>query len=182
MPLWKAFHKGKSFLACAIGRQACLDGVATRYEQAPKFFPRLRQARGEGAYRREIERPARTPLFVLDDFGLVGLDAEDRVALLEVLEDRYARAATVIASQLPVGKWHEWHRTADYRRRGHGPPRPHPVHLRVERWVPEKTENGHMSHTCSYFVLPDRTAPKTSHEDCLQRIFSTQVIPGYPPF
>jgi len=97
---------GKSFLACAIGRQACLAGVATRYEQAPKFFPRLRQARGEGTYRREIDRLARTPLFVLDDFGLLELDADDRVALLEVLEDRYARAATVIASQLPIAKWH----------------------------------------------------------------------------
>jgi DNA replication protein DnaC len=102
-----ATGSGKSFLSCAIGRQACLSGIVTRYEQAPKFFPRLRQARGDGTYRREIDRLARTPLFVLDDFGLVGLDAEDRVTLLEVLEDRYARAATVIASQLPVAKWHD---------------------------------------------------------------------------
>ncbi|HUZ18919.1 MAG TPA: IS21-like element helper ATPase IstB [Spirochaetia bacterium] len=97
---------GKSFLACAIGQQACLTGIATRYEQAPKFFPRLRQARGDGTYRREIERLARTPLFILDDFGLIALDDNDRVSLLEILEDRYGRTATVIASQLPVAKWH----------------------------------------------------------------------------
>jgi DNA replication protein DnaC len=101
-----ATGSGKSFLACAIGRHACLAGVPTRYEQAPKFFPRLKQCRGEGTYRREIERIARTALLILDDFGLVAMDTEDRIALLEVLEDRYARAATVIASQLPVAKWH----------------------------------------------------------------------------
>jgi len=97
---------GKSFFACAIGRHACLAGVPTRYEQAPKFFPRLKQYRGEGTYRREIDRLARTPLLIIDDFGLVALDTEDRIALLEILEDRYARAATVVASQLPVAKWH----------------------------------------------------------------------------
>jgi DNA replication protein DnaC len=97
---------GKSYLACAIGRQACLAGIPTRYEQAPKFFPRVRQSRGDGTYRREINRLAKTPLFILDDFGLISMDTDDRVALLEVLEDRYSRAATVIASQLPIAKWH----------------------------------------------------------------------------
>ena len=98
---------GKSFVACAVGRNACLLGVPTRYEQAPKFFPRLKQCRGEGSYRREIDRIARTPLFILDDFGLIPLDGEDRIGLLELLEDRYGRAATIIASQLPVGSWHQ---------------------------------------------------------------------------
>jgi len=97
---------GKSFFLCAIGRHACLSGIPTRYEQAPKFFPRLKQCRGEGTFRREIDRLAKMPLLILDDFGLLPLDTEDRIALLEILEDRYARSATVIASQLPVGKWH----------------------------------------------------------------------------
>ena len=97
---------GKSFLACAIGRHACLTGVPTRYEQAPKFFPKLKQCRGDGTYRREIDRIAATPLLIIDDFGLLAMDTDDRITLLEVLEDRYARAATVIASQLPVAKWH----------------------------------------------------------------------------
>ena len=97
---------GKSFLSCAIGRHACLRGVPTRYEQAPKFFPKLKQCRGEGSYRREIDLIARTPLLIIDDFGLLAMEADDRIALLEVLKDRQARAATVIASQLPVGKWH----------------------------------------------------------------------------
>lgn len=98
---------GKSFVACALGRNACLLSFPTRYEQAPKFFPRLKQCRGEGTYRREIDRIARTPLFILDDFGLIPLDGEDRIGLLEILEDRYGRAATIIASQLPVSTWHQ---------------------------------------------------------------------------
>jgi len=97
---------GKSFLACAIGRHTCLSGIPTHYEQATKFFPRLKQCRGDGTFRHEIDRLAKTPVLILDDFGLLPLDSEDRIALLEILEDRYARSATVIVSQLPVGNWH----------------------------------------------------------------------------
>ncbi len=98
---------GKSFLACALGREACLSGIATRYEPTPKLFPRLRQCHGEGTYAKEIERIARTPLLIIDDFGLLPLDVNDRLSLLEILEDRYRKAATVVVSQLPLDSWHE---------------------------------------------------------------------------
>lgn len=98
---------GKSFLACALGREACLSGVATRYEPTPKLFPRLRECRGEGTYAKEIERIAKTPLVIIDDFGLLPFDVNDRLALLEILEDRYRKWATVVVSQLPLDSWHE---------------------------------------------------------------------------
>ena len=98
---------GKSFLACALGREACLSGIATRYEPTSKLFRRLREHRGDGTYAKEIERIAKTPLLIIDDFGLVPMDANDRLSLLEILEDRYRKSATVIASQLPVESWHE---------------------------------------------------------------------------
>jgi transposase len=56
-------------------------------------------------YTRFIARIARTPLLILDDFGLVHLGAQDRLALLEIVEDRLARNATIIATQIPVAQW-----------------------------------------------------------------------------
>ena len=35
------------------------------------------------------------------------MDAQDRQGLLEILDDRYAEAATIISAQLPVSEWHQ---------------------------------------------------------------------------
>ena len=46
-------------------------------------------------------------LFILDDFGLEPFDAQSRMSLLEILEDRIGRRSTIIVSQIPVTSWHE---------------------------------------------------------------------------
>ncbi len=96
---------GKSYLAQSLGTQACMFGHRTLYFNCGKLFPLLRQKRGEGSYQRFVARIARTPLLILDDFGLAPLEAQDRLALLELIEDRYGRAATIIATQIPVAQW-----------------------------------------------------------------------------
>lgn len=98
---------GKSYLACAFGHEACLRGTTTRYVRATKLFPTLRMARGDGTYLEEIRRIARTQLLIIDDFGLTPLDADDRLALLEILDDRYRTAGTIIAAQIPIEAWHD---------------------------------------------------------------------------
>jgi DNA replication protein DnaC len=97
---------GKSFLACAFGQEACLQGITTRYIRATKLFPLLHMARGDGSYFDQIQRLAKTSLLIIDDFGLMGLEADDRLALLEILDDRYRKAGTIIAAQAPVSTWH----------------------------------------------------------------------------
>lgn len=98
---------GKSFLACAFGHEACLQGLSTRYHGAAKLFPQLRMARGDGSYAQEIRRIAKTSLLIIDDFGLTPLEPEDRLALLEILDDRYHKAATIVSAQIPMSTWHE---------------------------------------------------------------------------
>jgi len=98
---------GKSFFACALGTEACLQGYSTRYFGAPKLFRKLRMARGEGTYTEEVKRLAKTSLLIIDDFGLMPLEHDDRLALLEILEDRYRKAATIIAAQIPISSWHQ---------------------------------------------------------------------------
>jgi len=96
---------GKSFLAQCLGSQACMLGHRTLYFNCGKLFQILKEKRSEGGYQRFVGRIARTPLLVLDDFGLCPLDTQDRLSLLELVEDRLGQAATIIASQIPVAQW-----------------------------------------------------------------------------
>lgn len=96
---------GKSFVSQAIGAQACALGYRTLYYNCSKLFHALRERRVEGTYQRMIARIGKTPLLILDDFGLAVMDVQDRLALLEIIEDRYGRSSTIITSQIPVAQW-----------------------------------------------------------------------------
>jgi DNA replication protein DnaC len=98
---------GKSFIACAIGHQACINGFKVMYLNCLKLFSSLKLAKSDGSYARMIEKIDRKALIILDDFGLQPLDQISRLILLEILEDRYERKSVIISSQLPVKKWHD---------------------------------------------------------------------------
>lgn len=98
---------GKSYLASAIGHQACMKGYKVLYFNAAKLFSQLKMSRADGSYTKFINRLEKQDLLLLDDFGLHPLDEENRLMLLEVIEDRHGRRSTVVTSQLPVIKWYE---------------------------------------------------------------------------
>lgn len=99
---------GKSYLACALGRQACMLGHRTLYYSMNRLIEALAAARLDGSYLKWLNSIGRTPLLILDDFGLQPLDHSMKLTLLQILEDRYAKGATIITSQLPVKAWHEY--------------------------------------------------------------------------
>lgn len=98
---------GKSFLASAIGHQACLNGYKTQYFNSQKFFARLKLAKADGTYMKEINKIEKQDLLILDDFGLQPLDAYNRNTLMEVIEDRHGRRSTLVSSQLPISNWYD---------------------------------------------------------------------------
>lgn len=98
---------GKSYLASAIGHQACMKGYKVLYFNAAKLFSQLKMSRVDGSYTKFINRLEKQDLLILDDFGLHPLDEENRLMLLEVIEDRHGRRSTIVTSQLPVIKWYE---------------------------------------------------------------------------
>jgi len=98
---------GKTFLACALGHNACRHGLSVRYFRLSRLLDEMRLARADGTYPRLLNRLLKTTLLVIDDFGLQPLNEVERRDLLEVLEDRYARRATLVASQLPIEHWHD---------------------------------------------------------------------------
>jgi len=97
---------GKSYLACALGHKACRDGFSVVYRRVSRLYDELAQARADGTYLTVLRRLAKAQLLVLDDFGLEPLGAAERKGLLEILEDRYNVAATLITSQLDPADWH----------------------------------------------------------------------------
>ena len=98
---------GKSWLACALGHKACRDNRSVLYQRVPKMFADLALARGDGRYPRLMRAVGGVKLLILDDWGLEPLGAEQRHDLLEIVEERYGRGATLITSQIPVDRWHE---------------------------------------------------------------------------
>ena len=98
---------GKSYLASAIGHQACSMGSKTMYFNTAKLFTLLKTSKADGSYPKQISKLEKQDLLILDDFGLKPLDNINRHALMEIIEDRHGKKSTIIASQLPVSKWHD---------------------------------------------------------------------------
>lgn len=99
---------GKTYVACALAHQACRHGHRAVYRRASRLFDELTLARADGTYPRLLARLARVDVLVIDDFALAPLDDQQRQDLLEILEDRHDLRSTIVASQLPVAKWHTY--------------------------------------------------------------------------
>lgn len=98
---------GKSWLACAFGRQAARLDHSVLYVRAPRMFEDLALARLDGRFPRLIEKLTKAQLLILDDFGTHSLSDQQRFHLFEIIEERYRRKSTLIAAQTPVVAWHE---------------------------------------------------------------------------
>jgi DNA replication protein DnaC len=99
---------GKSFLACAIGRQACTFGYRTLYFGINRFLEKISSSKLDGSFIKLLNQIEKTHLLILDDFGLHPLDTVTRLALLQILEDRYGKKSVIITSQLPIANWYEY--------------------------------------------------------------------------
>jgi DNA replication protein DnaC len=99
---------GKTWIACALGNQACRQGLSVRYLRLPTLLEQLRIAHGDGSYVRLMRQLLKTDLLILDDWGIQPLTRPQRNDLMEVIEDRHDRRSTLIASQLPIEHWHEY--------------------------------------------------------------------------
>jgi DNA replication protein DnaC len=98
---------GKSYLACAIGNRACIKGYKTLYLNMNRFAEKIMLSKLDGSFLKMLSQIEKIKLVILDDFGLQPLNQNIKLALLQILEDRYQLKSIVIASQLPVNSWYE---------------------------------------------------------------------------
>jgi DNA replication protein DnaC len=99
---------GKSYLACALAHQACHQGLRTQYYSMTRFIEKVLLSKLDGSYLKLLAHLERTPLIILDDFGIQPIDQTVRLTLLQMLEDRYNKRSVIITSQLPVSNWHQY--------------------------------------------------------------------------
>ena len=98
---------GKTYLACALAQAACRQGLSSRYLRLTQLIEDMALARADGSYPKLMNRLQKTDLLAIDDYGLAPLNQTERRDLLEVIEDRTGRRATLVASQLPLEHWHD---------------------------------------------------------------------------
>jgi len=98
---------GKTWLACALAHNACREGYTVQYLRLTRLLRDLTIAKGDGRYPKLLANLAKMDVLLLDDWGLMKLNAENRRDLLEVLEDRHGRRSTIATSQLPIEEWHD---------------------------------------------------------------------------
>jgi DNA replication protein DnaC len=95
---------GKTFVACALGNQAAREGYGVFYTRLTRLLDDLATARLDGSLARVLRRLARLEVLIIDDWAMTEL--AQRLDLMEVIDDRHDRAATVLATQIPVANWH----------------------------------------------------------------------------
>lgn len=97
---------GKSYIACAVGNKMCTLGFKVLYFSTSKLFMILKMAKADGTYISKVEKIKKSDLIILDDFGLEKIQVDQRLSLLEIMEDRYGLKSTIIVSQIPTTEWH----------------------------------------------------------------------------
>lgn len=98
---------GKSFLASALGHHACAQGYKVAYYNLQKLLLKTKMSRIDGTIYKFFDKLSKAELLILDDFGLTHLEQQQRMDFMEIIEDRHASSATIIASQLPVANWYD---------------------------------------------------------------------------
>jgi DNA replication protein DnaC len=98
---------GKSYLAQAIGHQACMIGKRVYYTNAARLLAKLKLSKVDGTYIRELKKLSKTDLLILDDFGLQAFDNHAREALMDIIDDRHTQSSTIVSSQIPVSAWYD---------------------------------------------------------------------------
>lgn len=98
---------GKSYLAQALGYQACLMENKVLYTNTARLFNSLKLCKMDGTYLKELKKLMRCDLLILDDFGLQSFDNVAREVLMDIIEERYNEKSTIISSQIPVSTWHQ---------------------------------------------------------------------------
>jgi DNA replication protein DnaC len=99
---------GKTFMACAIGHKACRLGYKVRYIHLPRFIEDISISHADGSYTKIMTQLNKVDLLILDDFGLTPITSKQCHDLFNIIEERHQLKSTIITSQLPIDKWHQY--------------------------------------------------------------------------
>ena len=99
---------GKSYLACALGKEACKQGIRTRYIRLPDLLTEWEEAKLEPhGVTKLLKRSSGYRLLILDEW-LIQIPTEEQLHFLfELIERRYDEGSTIFCTQYKKENWHE---------------------------------------------------------------------------
>jgi DNA replication protein DnaC len=103
-----ATGSGKTFLACALGHQACRNGMSVLYVRAPRLFEELTLCHADGSFPKRLAAIAKINVLIIDDFAIAPIGPRERNDLLELIDDRVGTRSCIVTSQLPIEDWHDY--------------------------------------------------------------------------
>jgi DNA replication protein DnaC len=83
-------------------------GIKTRYFNMNRLIETIIMAKTEGSYMKLLNQLEKIPVIILDDFGIHPINKNLKMALLQIMEDRYAKKSLIITAQMPVSAWHDY--------------------------------------------------------------------------
>lgn len=102
-----ATGSGKTYIANALGVNACQSGYKARYIRLPELFSEIEAARVQGKYQLLMRQYQKYSLMILDEFLLIPTSDSEQRDLLELMESRCGQSSTIICSQFVPEGWHE---------------------------------------------------------------------------
>lgn len=102
-----ATGSGKSYLACALGMEACKRDIKTKYVRQPDFHLELELARKNGTYHKVMAKYANPTLLIMDEWLLIKADGSHQQDILELLQRRRRHTSTVFCSQYSTDDWYD---------------------------------------------------------------------------
>jgi len=98
---------GKSGIAIALLREACLNGYRARFYNAQDLLDELYASLADRSTAKLLNRLARYDLLLIDELGYLTLKPEQSNAFFKLMDQRYQRVSTVITTNLSFDDWYE---------------------------------------------------------------------------
>ncbi len=96
---------GKSHIAQSLGHQACRNGYDVMFYCTYQLFEWIYNGRGDGTHKKRLSQVIKTPILILDDFGLQTLNEAQQEDLYQVIAQRYEKSSTIITSNRDFDEW-----------------------------------------------------------------------------
>ena len=102
--LYGPVDTGKTHLAVALGRLACMRAIPVGFFTATGLLMRLRRAK-RGRLDAEPRQIARARLPVIDEFGYMPIDEEGSGLLFQVISDSHETRSVVYTTNIECSGW-----------------------------------------------------------------------------
>lgn len=98
---------GKTYMACALGMEACKQYYTTKYVRLPDLLIDLEMARSTGSYKKVMAKYINPLMLIIDEWLLLKPNEHERKDIFELLHHRRKKSSTIFCSQYRSEGWHE---------------------------------------------------------------------------